>query len=170
MGHAMIEWVYVAVVIVLLVYLGAAAWEVERVLHHVPSDSRVIKVTGQQWLWTFEHEDGTQEVSELHLEKGVPYLFEVTSRDVNHSFNIPDLTVLIDAVPGRINTVWVMPDATGEYLIQCREFCGFSHYEMRAVLIVEEGDGVSEVSTNADIDANDIPVVLPETKAAVVSN
>jgi cytochrome c oxidase subunit 2 len=58
--------------------------------------------------------------------------------DVNHAFNIPDLTVMMDAVPGRINTVWVMPDATGEYLIQCREYCGFSHYQMRAKLFVED--------------------------------
>lgn len=166
MGHAMIEWVYVGVVVMLLVYLGAAAWDVERFLDHPPKDSKVVKVTGQQWLWTFEHEDGTKEVSQLTLQKGVPYKFEVTSTDVNHAFNIPDLTVLIDAVPGRINTVWVMPDATGEYLIQCREYCGFSHYQMRAKLIVEEG--VSNVST--DLETQDIPVVLPTTKAAVMSN
>lgn len=138
MGHAMIEWVYVGVVIVLLVYLGADAWNVERLLDHPPKDSKVVKVTAQQWLWTFEHEDGTREIGELHLQKGVPYKFEVTSVDVNHAFNMPDQVVLIDAIPGRINTVWVMPDATGEYLIQCREYCGFGHYEMRAKLMVEE--------------------------------
>jgi cytochrome c oxidase subunit 2 len=98
----------------------------------------VVKVTGQQWLWTFEHEDGTKEVGELHLKKNVPYKFEITSKDVNHAFNIPDLTVMMDAVPGRINTMWVMPDSTGEYLIQCREYCGFSHYQMRAKLFVED--------------------------------
>lgn len=162
----MIEWVYVGVVVMLLVYLGAAAWDVERLLDHPPSDAEVIKVTGSQWLWTFEHEDGTQEVGKLHLQKGVPYRFEVTSTDVNHSFNIPDLTVLIDAVPGRINHVWVMPDATGEYLIQCREYCGMSHYQMHATLIVEEGE--SDVSTEAE--TQDIPVVLPAAKTAVVSN
>ena len=166
MGHAMMEWIYVGVVVVLLVYLGADAWNVERFLDHPPADSKVVKVTAQQWFWTFEHEDGTREVGELHLQKGIPYRFEVTARDVNHAFNIPDLTVLIDAIPGRINTVWVMPDATGEYLIQCREYCGFSHYEMRAKLIVE--DGVSDVST--DVETQDIPVVLPATKSAVVSN
>ncbi|HEY8139704.1 MAG TPA: hypothetical protein VIE86_01320 [Nitrososphaera sp.] len=140
MGHAMYEWVYVGVVIALLVYVGAASWDVERFLDHAPPDSVVVKVTGQQWFWTFEHEDGTKEVGELHLKKNVPYKFEITSKDVNHAFNIPDLTVMMDAVPGRINSMWVMPDATGEYLIQCREYCGFSHYQMRAKLFVEEGE------------------------------
>ena len=156
----------------ILVYLGADAWNVERIIDHPPADARVVKVTASQWLWTFEHEDGTREVSELHLQRGVPYKFELTAVDVNHNFNIPELTVLMDAVPGRINTVWVMPDATSEYLIQCREYCGFNHYQMRARLIVEEGPATNnEVSeASADIDPKDIPVVLPKTKASVVSN
>lgn len=166
MGHAMIEWVYVGVVCALLIYIGAAAWDVERFLDHPPTDSKVVKVTGQQWFWTFEHEDGRKEVGELHLIEGVPYKFEITSRDVNHSFNIPDLTVLMDAVPGRINTMWVMPDASGEYLIQCREYCGFSHYQMRAKLFVEE----PIVDAAADIKPKDVQVALHDSASAVASN
>jgi cytochrome c oxidase subunit 2 len=148
-SHATIEWVYVGVVIAILCYVGADAWNIERLLEHAPQDAEVIKVTGQQWLWTFEHEDGTREIGELHLVKGQPYRFEVTSLDVIHAFNIPDFTTMMDAVPGRVNTVWLVPDQSGEYLIQCREYCGFSHYQMRAKLIVEEpGEGGAEV-TNA---------------------
>lgn len=150
MGHATIEWVYVGVVIAILCYVGADAWNIERLLEHAPENAQVIKVTGQQWIWTFEHEDGTKEISELHLVKGQPYRFEVTSLDVIHAFNIPDFTTMMDAVPGRINTVWLIPDQSGEYLIQCREYCGFSHYQMRAKLIVEEpGDGEAEVKNAA---------------------
>ena len=138
MGHATFEWIYVGVVIALLVYVGAASWDVERHLDRAPADAEVVRVTAQQWFWTFEHEDGKKEIGELHLTKGVPYRFEITSRDVNHAFNIPDLVVMMDAVPGRLNSMWVMPDVSGEFLIQCREYCGFSHYQMRAKLIVEE--------------------------------
>lgn len=150
MGHATVEWVYVGVVIAILCYIGADAWNIERLLEHAPEDAEVIKVTGQQWLWTFEHEDGTREISELHLVQGRPYRFEVTSLDVVHAFNIPDFTTMIDAVPGRVNTVWLVPDQSGEYLIQCREYCGFSHYQMRAKLIVEEPDeGEARVTSAA---------------------
>lgn len=138
MGHATIEWVYVGVVIAILVYVGTDAWNIERILEHAPEDAEVIKVTASQWIWTFEYEDGTKEVGELHLTTGVPYRFEVTSVDVIHGFNIPDFAVLMDAVPGRINTTWLVPDQEGEYLIQCREYCGFGHYQMRAKLIVED--------------------------------
>ena len=138
MGHATVEWVYVGVVISLLTSVGAESWNVERVLEHAPPESEIIKVIGQQWFWTFEHADGTKEIGELHVKKGVPYRFEVVSQDVIHSFNIPDFTILMDAVPGRVNTIWNMFDQTGQYLIQCREYCGLLHYNMKGKLFVEE--------------------------------
>jgi cytochrome c oxidase subunit 2 len=138
MGHATIEWVYVGVVVSLLTYVGAESWNVERVIEHAPPDAKTIKVTGQQWFWTFEHEDGKQEVGELHVTRGVPYKFELVSMDVIHDFNVPDFTILLDLVPGRINTVWNVFDKSGEYLIQCREYCGMLHYNMKAKLFVEE--------------------------------
>ena len=132
------EWVYIGVVVALLVWVGAEAWNIERLVEEVPEDAQVIKVTGQQWFWSFEHEDGTKEIGELHLVKGKAYKFEVNSKDVIHSFNIHDYVVLMDAVPGRINIVWFAPDEVGEFEIQCREYCGLIHYNMRAKLYVEE--------------------------------
>ncbi len=132
------EWVYIGVVVALLIYVGAEAWNVERIIEHIPADAETIKVTAQQWFWTFEHEDGTKEIGELHLKKDRAYKFEVVSKDVIHSFNIHDYVVLIDAVPGRINTVWFSPDETGEFDIQCKEYCGLIHYNMRAKLYVDE--------------------------------
>lgn len=132
------EWIYIGVVIALLGYVGAEAWNVERLVDEAPANAEVIKVTGQQWFWTFQHEDGTKETGELHLKKGKPYKFEITSKDVNHAFNIHDYVVLQDAIPGRINTVWFAPDKVGEYTIQCREYCGLLHYNMRGTLYVEE--------------------------------
>jgi cytochrome c oxidase subunit 2 len=133
----MYEWVYIAAVVAILIFVGAASWDVERIIEEVPADAETIKVIGQQWFWSFEHADGTKEVNELHVQKDKPYRFEITSLDVNHAFNVPDWTLMIDAVPGRINTLWNMFTEDGEFLIQCREYCGFSHYNMKAKLFVE---------------------------------
>ena len=133
----MYEWVYIAAVVAVLIFVGAASWDVERIIEEVPADAETIKVIGQQWFWSFEHADGTKEVNELHVQKDKPYRFEITSLDVNHAFNVPDWTLMIDAVPGRINTLWNMFTQDGEFLIQCREYCGFSHYNMKAKLFVE---------------------------------
>jgi cytochrome c oxidase subunit 2 len=137
MGHATIEWVYVGVVIALLTWVGAESWNVERLVEHVPAEAETIKVIGQQWFWTFEHEDGKKETGELHVKQGVPYKFELVSKDVIHDFNVPDYTILMDAVPGRVNVVWNLFDQPGEFRIQCREYCGFGHATMKAKLFVE---------------------------------
>ena len=105
MGHETAEWVYVGVVIAILCWVGVDSWYIEHLIGEVPEDAQTIKVTAQQWFWSFEHPDGTKEVGELHLQKGQPYRFEITSKDVNHAFNIPDWVVMQDAVPGRINVV-----------------------------------------------------------------
>ena len=137
MGHATIEWVYVGVVISLLTWVGVESWNVERIVEHVPAEAETIKVIGQQWFWTFEHQDGKKETGELHVKQGVPYKFEIVSKDVVHDFNVPDYTILMDAVPGRVNVVWNLFDKPGEFHIQCREYCGFGHSTMKAKLFVE---------------------------------
>jgi len=138
MGHSnWPEWIYVAVVIALLVYVGAEAWNIENIIEHVPEDAEVIKVTAQQWFWTFEHEDGTKEIGELHLKKDNGEKIESYSKDVNNNFKIKGCVGLMEAVPGRINTVWFSADQAGEFDIQCREYCGLIHYNMRAKLFVE---------------------------------
>ena len=155
MGHATIEWVYVGVVITLLTWVGAESWNVERIVEHVPAEAETIKVTGQQWFWTFEHQDGKKETGELHLKQGVPYKFELVSKDVIHNFNVPDYTILMDAVPGRVNVVWNLFDKPGEYHIQCREYCGFGHPTMKAKLFVEPQ--TAEAAENATATPTQVP-------------
>jgi len=138
LGHDTGEWVFVGIVIAILLYVGVDSWVVQKMVEEIPADAEVIKVTGQQWFWSFEHEDGTKEVSTLHLKKGHAYNFQIYSKDVTHSFNIPDWVVFEDAVPGHVNHAWFSPDQTGEFPIQCREYCGLLHYNMRGSLIVED--------------------------------
>ncbi len=137
MGHNTIEWLYVGAVVGVLIWVGAIAWDGERLIGETPENAITIKVTAQQWFWTFEHPDGTKEIGELTVKIGKVYKFDVTAKDVIHAFNIPIHAVMVDAVPGRINHIWFAPDQPGEYLIQCREYCGLLHYQMRATLIVE---------------------------------
>jgi cytochrome c oxidase subunit 2 len=155
MGHATVEWVYVGVVIALLTWVGAESWNVERIVEHVPAEAETIKVIGQQWFWTFEHQDGKKETGELHLKQGVPYKFELVSKDVIHNFNVPDYTILMDAVPGRVNVVWNLFDKPGEYHIQCREYCGFGHATMKAKLFVEPQ--TAEAAENATAAPTQVP-------------
>ena len=171
MGHATVEWVYVGVVIALLTWVGAESWNIERIVEHVPAEAETIKVIGQQWFWTFEHQDGKKETGELHLKQGVPYKFELVSKDVIHNFNVPDYTILMDAVPGRVNVVWNLFDKPGEYHIQCREYCGFGHATMKAKLFVEPQTAeAAENATAAPTQVPAAPAQAPTQGQNVTSN
>ena len=161
MGHATIEWVYVGVVVALLTWVGAESWNVERLVEHVPAEAETIKVIGQQWFWTFEHEDGKKETGQLHVKQGVPYKFELVSKDVIHDFNVPDYTILMDAVPGRVNVVWNLFDEPGEFPIQCREYCGFGHATMRGKLFVEPQTAEAAEKQAAGQNATTAPAPAP---------
>lgn len=51
----------------------------------------------------------------------------ITSTDVIHSFAIPSMGLKVDACPGRINAVTILPTRGGVYYGQCSEICGVNH-------------------------------------------
>lgn len=90
-----------------------------------------IRVIGQQWWWEIHYP--TAEVvtaNELAIPVGQPVNFELTSRDVIHSFWIPRLGGKLDLMPGRINVLRLQADETGSFRGQCAEFCGWRHAHM----------------------------------------
>lgn len=58
------------------------------------------------------------------------------SKDVTHSFFVPQLRVKQDAVPGLAIMIHFTADKVGEYEIACAELCGMQHYRMRGRLMV----------------------------------
>jgi cytochrome c oxidase subunit II len=134
---------------------GVAAYSTILLYHldQLPSDpTEYVNVTGHQWAWTFcypingtcvtsNYDPSTNTVSggALWVTPGAEVQINVTSTDVVHSFNIPQLGVRIDAIPGRVNTfafsIPIVPVGT-EYLIQCTEFCGTFHGTMRSFVVV----------------------------------
>ena len=65
------------------------------------------------------------------IPTGTKVLVRGTSRDVIHSWWIPQLNGKKDMVPGRVHTVRIEADEPGIYAGQCTEFCGLSHANMR---------------------------------------
>jgi cytochrome c oxidase subunit 2 len=163
MGHSTSEWAFVLVVIALLVWVGAESWRVEHTLEFAPPNSETVRVIGQQWFWSFQHADGTQEVNEVHLKANIPYRFEIVSNDVIHNFAVPDFAILMDAVPGRVNSLWNIFDKPGEYLIECREYCGQGHQQMRAKLFIEPNNNTTSTSTSSATGAGSQQTIPPIT-------
>jgi cytochrome c oxidase subunit 2 len=91
----------------------------------------VVKVTGEQWVWTFEYPgQGRVESHELYLPVDRPVLFRVTSDDVIHSFWLVQMGVKVDANPGEVTTAQTTPNRLGTFDVRCAELCGLLHADM----------------------------------------
>ncbi len=56
--------------------------------------------------------------------------FNIASADVLHAFYTPQFLTKLDAVPGRVQTLWVRVTDAGDFMSQCAEFCGRDHARM----------------------------------------
>jgi cytochrome c oxidase subunit 2 len=72
----------------------------------------------------------------LHVPTNTKILFHLTSKDVIHSFFVPNVRLKVDTIPGRITRVWWDANIPGTYDIACAEMCGTHHYLMKAQLTV----------------------------------
>lgn len=137
-----IVWTIVPLFIVMVfAYLGAGNLaEIRR----VDPNAMVVKVTGQQWSWSFEYPAYGVTTTELHLPVNQQVLLQMTSRDVIHSFWVPEFRPKQDLVPGRITELRLTPTVIGNYKVRCAEMCGTSHAYMEQPVIV---------SSQADFDA-----------------
>ena len=75
---------------------------------------------------------------EIHLKKGVPVVLEITSLDVPHGFNLPDLGVRADVVPGVPARVRLVPSKVGTFTFHCDIFCGSGHEELDGTIVVTD--------------------------------
>lgn len=116
-----------------------------------------IRVTGHQWFWEFEYQTAEGEsltlIDELHLPKDRRIDFHIETADVIHSFWIPALGGKIDAIPGRINSLRLVPTQTGRFGGQCAEFCGALHAHMRFEVTVHEPEDFERWLARAGQDA-----------------
>lgn len=70
-------------------------------------------------------------VNLLVLPLGRTVVVQLTSRDVVHSFTLPQMRVKQDATPGMTARTWFTPTALGAWEIGCSQLCGLGHYRMR---------------------------------------
>lgn len=146
-----ITWAHMLVLVcdVFIVIAAVQVWY--KVKQDLPLEAdggqpQVVRVISQQWAWSFVHPgadgvldtaDDIRSVDELHIEVNRLYHYELSSKDVLHSFSVPVFRLKQDAIPGRIIRGWFEATQTGSYDIQCAEICGIGHALMPARIVIE---------------------------------
>jgi len=100
-----------------------------------PPDTLDVYVTAKQWMWKFAYPDGHSSLGTLFVPQGRPVKLIMTSRDVIHSFYVPDFRAKQDVIPGRYTTVWFTATIEGAHQILCAEYCGTGHSTMRGQVV-----------------------------------
>jgi hypothetical protein len=72
----------------------------------------------------------------LELKDNEPVHFQICSKDVIHSFWVPEFRLKEDAVPGKTTSIRLKPNRVGHYTVVCTELCGLGHSTMRSPVAV----------------------------------
>jgi len=147
--NTFLEIVWTAVPVLILVFIAVPSIDLLRAQYDPPPADLTVKVTGNQWYWTYEYPDlgvnfdsnmltddqarAAREPRQLGVDNrmvvpvGAVVKVITTASDVIHSFGVPALWIKMDAVPGRLNETWFRADRPGVYYGVCYELCGARH-------------------------------------------
>jgi cytochrome c oxidase subunit 2 len=96
--------------------------------------------------------DDVTTLNQLYLPVNKPVIVRLRSKDVIHSFGVPEFRVKQDAVPGLTIPIWFVPNVTTadmrtrlgnsefQYEIACAQLCGLGHAKMRGFVTVLPAD------------------------------
>jgi cytochrome c oxidase subunit 2 len=104
-----------------------------------------VEVVGHQWWWEFRYPQYTTRTTtgrvdtlvtanDLYLPIGRTVNFTLRTKDVLHSFWIPQLGGKRDLISNHTNYLWFTPDTSLRTTVfngSCNEYCGASHANMR---------------------------------------
>ncbi len=159
-----LEIVWTLLPVLVLVAIGSFSLPALFKQQTIPAADVTIKVTGNQWYWSYEYPDDGISFDAFLLAKdqlaaagytpeqyllatdnavvipvGKTIVMQVTGADVIHSWKIPAFGVMQDGVPGRIAQLWFKAEREGVYFGQCSELCGKDHaYMPITVKVVSE--------------------------------
>jgi cytochrome c oxidase subunit 2 len=164
----------VAAEVILLVFFSIPTWSARVDAFPSEQQATVVRVVAEQFIWNIQYpgpdgtfgrtridlvradnplglditdpaaKDDVWTQNQLNLPVGRPVIVHLSSKDVIHSFGLPEMRVKQDAIPGIEQRVWFTPTKTGEWEIACSQLCGLGHYRMR---------GFYTIQTQADFDA-----------------
>lgn len=149
-NHALeLAWTFIpGLILFCLAVFQTGTWGAIKYKSEFPKeeDCLVVQVFAKQFEWHFRYagkdgEFGTADdvvkLAEMHIPVNRKVIVKLRTRDVLHSFWLPNIRLKQDLLPGQTIPQWFEATETGKYEIVCAELCGIGHTTMRAYLVVE---------------------------------
>jgi cytochrome c oxidase subunit II len=182
----------VAVEAVLLIGFAIPAWAVRVNAFPPEQDALHVRIVGEQFAWNIHYPgpdgrfgrtdlrlvsganplgldrsdpdaaDDIVTINQLNLPVDRPVVARIASKDVIHSFWVPELRVKQDAIPGMEVPVWFVPTVAGDYEIVCSQLCGLGHYRMRGFVEIQSQEAFEQwLEEEAALMRGDEPAPAP---------
>ena len=136
-GHTGLEIAWTLIPTVLVTSIGVVSAIVLARNDALGSNPLRINVTAQQFTWSFSYPTANNlTTGTLRLPVNRSVLLTFTSKDVIHSFWVPQFGQKQDTVPGLHATLHITPNKVGTYPVICTELCGLGHALMRSEAVV----------------------------------
>src|SRR3954451_20073771 len=143
-GNTKLEIVWVTIPFLMVTALAIYGWVVLDDLEAKQPNELIVNVTGRQFTWSFEYPAQKVESNTLVLPKDRPVEFRIHTKDVLHSFWVPEFRLKSDAVPGLTTKIRLTPNRIGRYQVVCAELCGIGHSTMRQNVRVIAASGFND--------------------------
>lgn len=139
-----IETIWTILPAVLLIFIALPSLKTLYLIEDTKTPTITIKVSGHQWYWSYEYSSLNMVETEnfiensntnrllktrelLYLPVNISIRSLITSADVIHSWAMPSIGVKVDAIPGRLNQIFLSSKRVGLFTGQCSEICGSNH-------------------------------------------
>jgi cytochrome c oxidase subunit 2 len=169
-------------ILLFIAFYQVSAWNRIKVASRMPAPDQIMEVSARQFEWRVRYPtdakflgkealqensgavekwgkeaqfDDVRLVNEIHIWEGSSVRVHLKTRDVIHSFFLPNMRIKQDALPGKTIPVWFAAKegtANTEYNeetkkwveptenadLACAELCGWGHYKMRGKLYIHK--------------------------------
>jgi cytochrome c oxidase subunit II len=138
-----IRWIWlggIALPVIVLVLTFASTVRGSSALSAPPSPETLkVNIVGHRWWWEVQYPDqGFITANQLVVPVGQSVRVDLDSRDVIHSFWVPQLHFKRDLIPGQPGSTWLQANEPGIYRGICAEFCGQQHAQMMFMVVALE--------------------------------
>ncbi len=152
-----VETIWTLLPTLILIFIALPSLKTLYLIEDTKTPAITIKTTGHQWYWSYEYSSinsietenfltssntvrllKTRDILYMPINTSVRIL--LTSADVIHSWALPSLGVKVDALPGRLNQLFLLSKRLGIYTGQCSEICGANHSFIPVIILVQNSN------------------------------
>ncbi len=136
-GNLKLEVFWTAIPSAIVVFLAVYSYQILTRMDQVQPDALNVEVRAVQYAWQFYYPDTDITTNELYLPLNRQAHLKMQSKDVIHSFWVPQFRIKEDVLPDKVTEALLTPIELGTFSIVCAELCGDEHALMRANLVVQ---------------------------------